>query len=202
MRKTLLIFCLLFSSCLEYRKPELSIPNETEDKIFQRFVNPITEKYRLGNLREKYLSDDDFEVRVWFASFQIDGFVLRRINENWTAVAVKEIDCKRSNYYPKEKAYELGKINLAPPKSGWQNAWRKLVDAGILDLPNSDEISYIDGAGYFTEINQNGKYRIYKYSNPNYQKTEEAKRMMKIGEIISDEFGLYNFKINSLYLEK
>jgi hypothetical protein len=69
-------------------------------------------------------------------------------------------------------------------------------------LPNSNDKSYLDGIGYAVETNQNGKYRIYFYSNPNLQKTEEAKRMMKIGEIIADEFGLHNFKVGSLCLEK
>ncbi|HXG85973.1 MAG TPA: hypothetical protein VNI84_18270 [Pyrinomonadaceae bacterium] len=202
MKNLLLIFSLLLSSCVEYRKPELSIPDQKRDEIFQRFVNPLTEKYEIEKLREKYLSGDDFEVRVWIAGFEIDGFILRRTDSNWSANAIKEIDCKTFNYYQKDKVYELGKINLPTPKSGWENTWQKLVETGILDLPHSDEISYIDGMSYFTEINQNGKYRIYTYSNPDSQKTEEAKRMRKIGEIVADEFGLHNFKIGSLCLEK
>ncbi len=202
MKNILLIFSLLLSSCVEYRKPELSIPDKTRDEIFQRFVNPLTDKYELKNLREEYLSGDDFEVRVWVTAFEIDGFILKRTTGNWSAVAIKEINCKEFNYYPKDKLYKLGKINLKTPKSGWQNTWQKLVETGILDLPDSDDISYIDGMGYATEINQNGKYRTYIYSNPNLQKTEEAKQMMKIGEIIADEFGLYNFKVSSLCLEK
>lgn len=202
MRKILLLFSLLLCACAEFRKPELSIPDERRDEIFQRYINPLTDKYEIGKLREKYLSGDDFEVRVWVSTFEIDGFVLERINDKWTATAIKEIDCEKVSYYPKDKVYELGKINLATPKSGWENTWQKLVETGILDLPDSGETAYIDGVGYATEINRNGKYRIYSYSNPKHHKTVESQRMMKIGEIIADEFGLHNFEIGSLCLEK
>ena len=69
-------------------------------------------------------------------------------------------------------------------------------------MPNSEDVSTIVGIGYMVETNQNGKYRIYFYSNPQNQKTNEAKQMIKIGEIIADEFGLHNFKFGSLCLEK
>ncbi len=142
------------------------------------------------------------EVRVWVSTSEIDGFIIKRSDGDWSAVTIREIDCSKFSYYPKNKNYKSGKINLSSPKSGWENAWRKLVETGILDLPNSNDSSYIDGIGYIVEINQNGKYRIYFYSNPNHQKSSEAKQMMKIGEIINDEFGLHNFKIGSLCLEK
>jgi hypothetical protein len=77
-----------------------------------------------------------------------------------------------------------------------------LGNTGITNLLGSDDNSYIDGIGYAVEINQNGKYRIYFYSSPDKQKSEQAKQMMKIGEIIADEFGLHNFEIGSLCLEK
>ena len=199
MRILLLSFIVLFSLCCQ---PTLIVPDARKDEILTNALNPITDKYELSKLRESYFSGDDFEVRVWVEGFEIDGFILRRFNKTWLAIAIKELDCKRFSHYPKDKIYKLGKVNLSTPKSGWKNTWQKLVEAGILDLPNSDDVSYIDGMGYIVETNRNGKYRIYFYSNPNLQKTEEAKRMMKIGEIIADEFGLHNFKIGSLCLEK
>lgn len=202
MKKILLIFSLLLCSCGEYGKSELSIPDEARDKVFRQFINPLTEKYELYKLREKYIAIDDLEIRVWIAASEIDGFILKRITGKWSAIAVKEINCTNFGDYPKNGEYQLGRINLAAPKSGWENAWRKLNEAGILDLPNSDDVSYVDGTSYITEISEKGKYRNYFYSNPNSQKTEEAVRMMKIGEIIADEFGLPNFKIGSLCHEK
>lgn len=202
MQITILMLVLLLSSCIEHRKPELSIPNEYFDKVFSEYINPLTKKYDFTELREKYYSGNDFEVRVWLSTSQTDGFIIKRIGEDWAAIALKEIDCKKFSYYPKDKNYNLGKTNLSSPKSGWENTWKKLLEAGIFNLPNSNDVSYLDGIGYIVETNQSGKYRIYFYNSPNLQKTEEAKRMVKIGEVIADEFGLNNFKIGSLCLEK
>jgi len=202
MKIKVLLFIVLFTSCLQNQKPALIIPDTKTDEIFTNAVNPITDKFEVSKLRENYLSGDDFEVRVWVAVFEADGFILRYFNKTWSAIAIKEIDCKKESYYPKDKTYKLGKFILSAPKSGWENTWQKLVEAGILDLPNSNDKSYLDGIGYAVETNQNGKYRIYFYSNPNHQKTENAERMMKIGEIIADEFGLHNFKIGSLCIAK
>ncbi len=202
MKIKIFLFIVLFSSCFQNQKSTLVIPDATTDEILTKALNPITDKYEISKLRENYLLGDDFEVRVWVAVFETDGFIFRRYNKTWSAIAIKEIDCKKESYYPKDKVYKLGKFNLSTPKSGWKNTWQKLVEAGILDLPNSNDKSYLDGIGYAVETNQNGMYRVYFYSNPNLQKTEEAKRMMKIGEIIADEFGLHNFKIGSLCLER
>ena len=198
MKFIILLLVIFLSSCFQ---PTLIIPDATKDEIFTNGLNPITDKFELSKLRESYFSGDNFEVRVWVTGFDIDGFILRRFNKTWLAIAIKEIDCKKFGY-PKDKIYKLGKFNLSNPKSGWKNTWQKLAEAGILDLPGSDDVSYIDGMSYIVETNQNGKYRIYFYSNPDLQKTEEAERMMKIGEIIADEFGLNNFKVGSFCLEK
>ena len=69
-------------------------------------------------------------------------------------------------------------------------------------MPEPKESYYLHGINYFVETNRNGIYRTYYYSNPDRQKTQEAKRMVKIAEIVAGEFGLYNFKSGSLCLEK
>jgi hypothetical protein len=198
MRIAILMFVFFLASCAQ--APKLVIPEPQRDEIFTRFVNPITDKYGLPKLRETRLSGDDLEIRVWLSSYEIDGFILKRINDDWSAIAIKEIDCNTIGYYPKDKIYELGKINLSPPKSGWENTWRKLVETEIIDLPYSYYISTIDETSYRLETNVNGIYRIRFYGSKD--SSQEAERMRKIGEIIADEFGLHNFKIGSLCLEK
>ena len=90
-----------------------------------------------------------------------------------------------------------GKINLSNPKSGWNATWQKLVDAGILVLPDSSKLKYedgvMDGKSYVIETNSDYLYRTYQYGNPNYVKLKEAKQMVEIGQIIADEFGLESF---------
>ncbi len=147
MRLTFLLFIILLSACFQNQKPELIIPDARKDEIFTESVNRITEKFDISKLRESSLLGNNFEVRVWFSAFEIDGFILKRIKDDWSAIAIKEIDCKKIGYFPKDKMYELGKINLLPPKSGWENAWQKLVKAGILELPYSFYISTIDKSG-------------------------------------------------------
>ncbi len=146
------------------------------------------------------MSGNDLEVRVWFSAHDIDGFILKRLDGNWSAMAIKEINCKEFGYYPKDKMYELGKVNLSTPNSGWDNTWQKLIETGILDLPYSYYIRMIDETGYMMETNVNGTYQIRFYGSK--EKSQEAEQMRKIGEIIADEFGLGNFKVGNLCLEK
>ena len=201
MKISLLLFIVLLTSCA--RAPELVIADEKKDKIFSQFINPVEDRYKLPKLRETSLSGEDLEVRVWWMYFETDGFILKRIDGIWDATAIKENDCKKYSYFPKDKPYQLGKIKLSTPKSGWKSAWQKLAEAGILDLPDSDERRpTLDGVIYSVETNQNGIYRMYQYTNPEFLEKKEAVQMLKIGEIIADEFGLYNFKFGSLCLEK
>lgn len=200
MKAAILLFIILLSACA--RSPELIIPDAYRDKIFTEAVNPVTDKHRLEKLRETNLSGDDFEIRVWIPTDKPDGFILKRVDDEWSAIAIKEFDCKTLNYYPKKKPYELGKIRLSAPRSGWEKVWKDLSENGILDLPEVNERYAIHGISYIVETNHNGIYRTYYYNNPQIQKSGEAKRMVKISEIIADEFGLSNFKFDSLCLEK
>jgi len=178
MKFTFLLFVVLFSSCFQNRPPKLIIPEPKIDEIFTGFVNPITDKYGIMKLRETSLSDNDFEVRVWLSASQTDGFIVKRIDNDWSAIALKEIDCSKDI-----KSYKLGKIELGEPKSGWENTWQKLSDAEILSLPDSSELPnkkrILDGIVYSVEINKNGVYRTYYYSNPQFQEWREAGQMKK-----------------------
>jgi len=198
MRITLLLFTILLSSCVQ--TPKLIIPNAGRDEIFTKFVNPVTDKYNLAKLREISLPDDDLEIRVWRSSFEIDGFILKRTADIWSAVAIKEINCKKFGDYFGDKIYELGKFKLSTPKSGWDNTWQKLANVGIIDLPYSYYIPMIDEGSYMMETNIDGIYQLRFYGEK--EKSQEAEKMRKIGEIIAAEFGLYNFKVGSLCLEK
>ncbi len=203
-----LFLLVIFSSCVFDNKPELIIVNDFHQTALSEFIDPVTEKYDLPKLRDFSLYRNDLEVRVWVGMLEgRDGFIFRRFNRQWSAIAIKQIDCNKFNYWKIHRKYSVGKINLPEPTSGWQNVWQKLLEAGILDLPDYSELpeynlDYIDGIFYFVEINKDGKYRTYAYSNPQVQMLKEAKQMMKIGEIISEEFDLHNFESGSLCIEK
>jgi hypothetical protein len=39
------------------------------------------------------------------------------------------------------------------------------------------------------EVSKDRRYRTYMYDNPQYSKCDNAKQMIKIADIIEDEFG-------------
>jgi hypothetical protein len=83
---------------------------------------------------------------------------------------------------------------LPEPKSGWGASLRRLEIAGLFTLPDAQTIHCLagvnDGAGYVVEFSRDGVYRTYMYENPDYARCNEARAMIQIGDIISEEFGL------------
>jgi hypothetical protein len=45
------------------------------------------------------------------------------------------------------------------------------------------------------EVNKDKAYRTYMYDHPNHAKCDEAKQMLKVGEIIAEEFGVGEFRL-------
>jgi hypothetical protein len=89
------------------------------------------------------------------------------------------------------------KLEAMPaPRSGWETAWEKLVSAGILTLPDAEELGCnspgFDTVAYVIETNAHGVYRTYRYNNPAKAKCNEASRIVLIEELIGEEFGLHS----------
>ncbi len=179
------------SSPTPIRKLKENMPNANWVKIYFESIDKIVKRNNIYKLRGKILAKDDFEIRVWvgFGIYGNDGLILKRSSGgNWTATYLSEMLCHFE---------DRGKYNLESPKSGWEVTWKKLVNAGILTLPDSSEINYEDGStdekSYVVETNFDDVYRTYEYGDPKYEKVKEAKQIMNIGKIIVDEFGLANF---------
>jgi hypothetical protein len=82
-------------------------------------------------------------------------------------------------------------VLLDPPKSGWEAAWKRLTDANILTLPDGPvncKREVLDGGGYVVETNLNRRYRTYWYGNPSLANCNEAKQIVMIERILSEEF--------------
>ncbi|MCP9496800.1 MAG: hypothetical protein MSG64_20375 [Pyrinomonadaceae bacterium MAG19_C2-C3] len=169
------------------------IPNDRWEPIYFKFINERTGEANLPRLRTILLPSDDFEIRVWvgFGQNGEDGLILQRSSDQWSAMHLHGV----FERYPPDKYQET----LTAPKSGWENAWQRLVEAGILTLPDASAVQcsthVLDGMSYVVEINMNKTYRTYMYDNPNYAKCNEAKQMIEIGEIIAEEFNLEEFRI-------
>lgn len=89
---------------------------------------------------------------------------------------------------------------LGPPKSGWHVLWNDLVEAGILTIPDNSQarcpIEALDGVSYIVETNVSRKYRTYAYSNPQLMQCPEAKQIVKVEQILGNEFSLDQAKLN------
>ena len=160
IRKFILLFLIFTTSCvassvqddktlsLPTTKKELKkdIPNATWVKIYFEGIDKIVERNSIYKLSENVLAEGDFEIRVWvgFGIYGNDGLILKRSSGgNWTATYLSEMSCHLED---KGKYKDRGKYNLESPKSGWEETWKKLVNAGVLTLPDSSEINYEDKA--------------------------------------------------------
>jgi hypothetical protein len=193
---TFLIGISAATAWLFSRAPEqelrVSIPDERWVHIWfestsmdTKSINEITSEAGLPNLRTTVLPGDDLEVRVWVdASEYGRAFILRRSAGQWSAIRLRGM----------LRGQQLQKHEVcAAPRSGWGGAWVRLVDAGILTLPDAAGIQcragVLDGVGYVVEVSTDKTYRTYMYDTPLYAKCDEAKQMIKIADIIEEEFG-------------
>ena len=182
------------------KQPQVIIPDAAWPAIFfekkglaSKSINEITSESNLSNLRGISLRGTDLEVRVWvgLGLNGTDGFVLRRSSDRWSALSLHGM-AERPPFPQIKKILDV-------PKSGWETAWQRLVNEGILTLPDATSLQCdpggLDGTTYIVEINMNGSYRTYMYHDPDYAKCDEAKRMTHIGRIIAEEFGLNAFRV-------
>jgi hypothetical protein len=146
---------------------------------------------KLAKLDSARLPAGDLEVRVWygFGLVVLEGFVIKRSAAQSSAIHLEAINPK----HPQGKH----DILLGAPKSGWDTCWQRLLDAGLLTLPDASQLGEEpidpDVLSYVVEYNDGGKYRTYHYTNPEANDRKEAKQMIAIGKIIFEEFGLPQF---------
>lgn len=164
----------------------LIIPHASWEPIFFRSINSLTSLTAQRQLREVSLGKDEHEARVWrgFGLSPLEGISLKYKAGEWSAIHVKADD-----YYEPKKAT---REELKPPKSGWNAAWQRLVDAGLLSLEDASEVNCgeggLDGISVVVETNIDSTYRTYMYPNPMLETCSRARQVMKITEIIGEEF--------------
>lgn len=155
------------------------------------FFNALEERTKLvhlPSLRPATPTDDDLEVRFWYDVLpdNIEGFVIRRSDKKWSAVAIRQV----SKRWPSQVKLEV----LGSPRSGWDTLWKQLSDAGLLVLPDGRETECakggLDGYGIVVETIARRQYRTYRYSNPSIATCDEAKRLISIENIMFTEFNL------------
>lgn len=163
-------------------------PNSSWESSYFELINERAKVANLSNLRSAVLPSDDLEVRMWigFGLSPLKGIIIKRHNGQWSGMHLEPINPRFPN-----GNYQQA---LRSPKSGWDNLWRRLVDEGILTLPDSsqlgNEVVFPDGKSYVVEMNTGNTYRTYRYRSPEYQSWTEAKRMLNIVSILKDEFDI------------
>ena len=168
-------------------KIEFPVRKRTE-LLFAEPINERVKEAKLVPLKVKRLDDNDLEFRVWvgFGKKPLEGFVISRIAEKWQGTYLESINDTIKPPYNKR---------LSPPKSGWEEFLNQVTDAGLLTLPDFSklkgyEADGADGTSYVVEVKTNGIYQTYAYIQPDYQKHQEAKQMLRIADTLYTEFSI------------
>lgn len=163
----------------------------TWEKIFFRSIHQRERLSNLTSLRSKPVRPGDIELRVWsgFGITALQGFVLKREAGVWSAVDLdwEVLDGRNGTREMKPVANKLD-----APRSGWEPAWLKLVQEGILNMPSAEKIDCSgrteDGISFVVEYRVQNEYRTYLYDNPQYAKCDEAKQFIRIVGTWREEF--------------
>lgn len=165
-----------------------TVQKKAWEPIFFKEINRRARLAKLSDLRRANLSKDDIELRVWigFGLIPLEGFIIKKRHGQWSALLLRSIS-------PHLARHDYQQTLLAP-KSGWEPFWQRLIEKGVLTLPDSIEleggVTVPDGESFVVETNTGGSYRTYLYSNPHLQKWPEARTITEIVQSLLDEFGI------------
>lgn len=171
-------------------------------KQFKEYIENVSKEFGVSLLEKEKITDGNLEVRIWrFSSFstQDSVLVLTRFENKWSANLIRRT-IKMSDLDKEKPPKKFFRKLLNNPKSDWEKFWQELIKEQILILPSGDEVGNEvcpDCELFLIETNIEGKYRAYDYHSPAYFKEiKEAQQIVKIYDIISNEFDLVDFKPN------
>lgn len=162
-------------------------PQASWELIFFRYIDELAKVGNLPSLRSMELPNEDLEARFWFEAgyFGMDGIVIRRTSGIWSGIYLHGIS--------REPNFQKYAEQMQPPRSGWDTAWQRLVDAGLLTMPDAQQVQCnvngLDGAVFVFETNVDKTYRNYLYDDPMFAECDEARKILNLVSIINHEFG-------------
>lgn len=182
-----------------YQPTKLIIPNDKWEKFYHNSIKETIGLTEWKDLRTKSLPKDGVEIRVWYfppyGEPNKEAIVFRKTNEIWRAFYLKD----EQNQPESEKKSE--NIHVKPffgkPTSGWDSFTKEVFDAGLLTISDMledkscDEENYrgyLDPSIFIVEIYKDKTYRTYKQLPVASSKCIEARKMVKVAEIIEKEF--------------
>jgi len=166
-------------------KLKLIVPDANWERLYFGVINNQTANMGLPDLRSEHLPKGSFEARLWigFGTRPLQGFIIKKDKEGWSGLHIPPVNSPTKD--------DLKDVS---PKSGWEKLWVRLVEEGMLSLPDSSELKGevfdLDGDSYVIETNADNIYRTYQYSNPELQSWPEAKHVTEISRILFEEFGI------------
>ena len=133
-----LVFLLLgtgTAACFTTRRPDGQKPEPSSkvvsearwEPIFFKMINERLAESGIAELRTSQMTGDDLEVRVWVGfggGIGEDGIILRHSSGQWSGLYLHGIS--------RGPRLATTVSNLAAPGSGWEVAWQKLTQAGLL----------------------------------------------------------------------
>lgn len=113
-----------------------------------------------------------------------ETIVLRKIDKDWNAIILGD------GLFGSCQYQRIGKS-----KSSLEDLWKKLVDEGLLEIPDGKFRSdcCTDGHGYEVEILHQDKLKRFSFHIPEQIDSKEAKQIQSIGNLLSNEFEIPMF---------
>lgn len=159
----------------------------------------------LTDLRKDAFKNGDMEIRIWLEptiSVNVaEGYVLQRLSGSWSGKHLTLNEKKQMTVVgqgntvlirPPEE--NVGAVVDIEPLNGWGFLWTGLEKAGLLTLPDESRLDLRatgdmkDGLIYVVEIKTSDDYRSYRYTTPENYATPETKSMVRIIQIMKEEF--------------
>jgi hypothetical protein len=188
MRRLPLCFLVVvILACGGAEESERQPPDPSWERFYFPSIDERTRGCGLKPLRRSLLAASLSEIRIWagfgLQAYPAGGHPLEGM------VLEKDGDRFAGTHYPRAP-----ETRVAEPASGWARFWRKLEEAGVFDLPDSSELKdynrgILDGISYVVEYRRDGEYRAYRYENPAMQVLPEAKRFVRLLELLRKETG-------------
>lgn len=199
MIKSLLLIISIFlfhllSSCLNNNKnfeksdrsvvKDIPLDDKGENFFYSLFKKASTEL----NLADIDNGFDSLMLRIWYPE-RVQQYMVEIANTNgkWNA--------KLYVYEEENDGITNLQVRILKPKSGWAHFSQELFGLGITTLPDMENISNYpgigaDGNGYHVEVATLDKYRFYSHSDIIDLDIEEAQKMVKIMNLLNNEFGI------------
>jgi hypothetical protein len=199
---------VLILSCNDLAMERIESPLQVKDKsrverhIPARFeTNYMVKKLMEARVRTSGLpllenGATTFQIRIWqdFQDLTGRSFILRSVNDRWEAELYKYQYRSTDGSLPDSVSGQ--KLSLPEPRSGWDKYLDKLLDLGVLTLPDYGTIPgynvHSDEAFITIEVANRNYYRIYEYPDPYYRKDKfpQANAVVDVLKLNEEEFSI------------